>query len=62
MAVIRHHQRNGFATRPWLAKLVERKPTRVAAVALANRIARMAWVVMARGERYRDPLKLAASV
>ena len=33
MAVIRHHQRNGFATRPWLAKLVERKPTRVAAVA-----------------------------
>lgn len=61
MAVIRHHQRNGFKTRPWLAELVERKPTRVAAVALANKIARMAWVVMARGERYRDPLELTAS-
>jgi transposase len=59
MAVIRHHQRNGFAKRPWLADLVERKPTKVAAVALANRIARMAWVIMARGERYRDPLQLA---
>ena len=59
MAVIRHHQKNGFKTRPWLAKLVDRKPTRVAAVALANKIARIAWVVMARGERYRDPLQLA---
>jgi transposase len=61
MAVIHYHQRNGFAKRPWLARLVERKPIKVAAVALANRIARMAWVVMARGERYRDPLQLAAS-
>jgi hypothetical protein len=32
----------------------------VAAVALANRIARMAWVVMARDERYRDPVYLPA--
>lgn len=60
MAVIKYHQRAGFETRPWLAKLIERKPTKVAAVALANRIARMAWVVMARGERYRDPMQLAA--
>jgi len=60
MAVIKYHQHAGFKTRPWLAKLIERKPTKVAAVALANRIARMAWVVMARGERYRDPMQVTA--
>jgi transposase len=37
-----------------------RKPTKVAAIALANKIARMAWAMMARGERYREPVALAA--
>jgi hypothetical protein len=35
-------------------------PTKVAAIALANKIARMAWAMMARGERYRQPVALAA--
>jgi transposase len=42
MAVIKYHQPAGSKTRPWLARLIERKPTTVAAVALANPIARMA--------------------
>jgi transposase len=55
MAVIRHGRKTGFAARPWLADLVEHKPAKVAAVALANRIARTAWVLLARGGTYRPP-------
>jgi len=55
MAVLRQGMRTGFSRRPWLARLVAHRPIKLAAVALANRIARIAWVVMARGERYRAP-------
>ena len=35
-------------------------PTKVAAIALANKIARMVWAMMARNESYREPVALAA--
>jgi transposase len=53
MSVIRHARRKDPAKMPWLAGLMERRPLRVAAVWLANKIARMAWVVLMRGETYR---------
>lgn len=37
---------------PWLAELLRRKPPKLAAVALANKTARIAWKLMTSGERY----------
>jgi transposase len=50
-AVIQHAQRGG-RTSPWLAELLKRKPPKLAAVALANKIARIAWKLMLTGESY----------
>ena len=40
---------------PWLLAMLARKPKKLVAVALANKAARIAWVIMARGESYRAP-------
>ena len=60
LAVIRYAKINGTGHRPWLTALLARRPTKVAAIALANKIARMAWAIMARDETYREPVALAA--
>ena len=55
LAVIRYAKIHGTDHRPWLTRLLARRPTKVAAIALANKLARMAWAMMARNERYRNP-------
>jgi transposase len=46
---------------PWLTALLARRPFKVVAVALANKMARIAWALLARGGTYRRP-QLAAAV
>jgi transposase len=60
LAVIRYAKIHGTKHRPWLAALLARRPTKLAAIALANKIARIAWAMMIRRERYKEPVALAA--
>ena len=53
-AVIRF-ARPGHAS-PWLLNLLARKPKKLAAIALANKMARTLWAMMVSGEVYRRPL------
>jgi transposase len=50
-AVIQHVRRGGRAS-PWLTALLKRKSPKLAAVALANKMARIAWKLMVTGENY----------
>jgi transposase len=57
-AVIRYAKIHGTKHRPWLTALLARRPTKVAAIALANKLARIAWAMMTTGERYNYPASL----
>src|ERR1700688_2415104 len=46
---------------PWLTQLLARKPFKVVAVALANKMARIAWALLARGGTYQAPVLVAAA-
>jgi transposase len=59
MACIRHAKNRPANSSPWLVELLKRKPPKLAAVALANKTARIAWKLMTSGERY-DPNRGAA--
>ena len=58
-SVIQHALRSGKAS-PWLAALLKRKSPKLAAVALANKTARIAWKMMVTGEAYSAKSAVAA--
>jgi len=60
MAVIQHIERSKIEPPLWLEQLLARKPKKLAAVALANKTARIAWKLMVSGERY-DPRRAASA-
>jgi transposase len=52
-AIVRYTRRKATAVSAWANRLLERKPARLVTVAVANKMARIAWAVMAREENYR---------
>jgi transposase len=46
---------------PWVIELLGRRPAKVVAVALANKMARIAWAVLAKGETYRAPTRSSSA-
>jgi transposase len=56
MAVVRWAARRGAPAGSWLARMLERKPRMVVAVALAAKMARSAWAMLVKQEDYRNPV------
>ena len=59
-AVLQQKTKQSPGLKAWLEKLTARTHYNVASVALANKLARMAWAVLATGEAYRAPFVAAA--
>jgi transposase len=55
LSVIRRAKETGSTKRAWLVALMARRSTKIAAIALANNIARTAWAMMAHGTCYQEP-------
>ena len=59
-AVLQQRLKQSSGLSAWLAQLTTRVHSNVAAVALANKLARMAWAVLAKNEPYRPPIVVGA--
>ena len=59
MTVVRWALRRGAPPGSWLARMLARKPRMLVAVALANRMARIAWALMTKKEVYKEPAPAA---
>tara|TARA_R110002110_G_scaffold375303_1_gene585034 strand:+ start:2765 stop:3799 length:1035 start_codon:yes stop_codon:yes gene_type:complete len=57
MSMIIRAKQLGFTRHPWLSRLLERKPMMVVAIAMANKMGRMIWALMVKGEKF-NPAKL----
>jgi transposase len=55
-AVVRQAARRGPAEGSWLARMLARKPRMLVTVALANKMARVVWALLAKGEVYKAPV------
>jgi transposase len=53
-AVLQHAKQDRPGSAAWATSLLQRRPFKLVAVALANKTARIAWAVLARGETYRS--------
>lgn len=59
-AVVCQAVRRGAPQGSWLARMLIRKPWMLVIVALANKMARIAWALLANGEVYKAPVAMAA--
>ena len=60
MAVVRFAKPGSKSASAWLLQLLERKPRKLCAVALANKMARIIWAMLTSGEAYRRSAPIAA--
>ena len=60
-SVVQQATRRGAPAGSWLAQMLQRKPRMLVVVALANKIARTVWALLAKGETYRSPAVAASS-
>ena len=60
MAVVRWAAKHGAPEGSWLARMLQRKPRMVVAVALANKNARIIWALLTQGGVYKSPAVAAA--
>ena len=61
-ALIQQVRRGRSKPSPWLAELLKRKSPKLAAVALANKTARIAWKLMVSGERYQPARTISTAL
>lgn len=55
MSIVHWRGREGGRPGSWLSRMLARKPRKLVAIALANKMARMIWAVLVRNENYKDP-------
>ena len=59
--LIRYRRKNVPGGLEWLTKMLATKPVRLVSVALANKMARIAWAILCRGEFYREAVAMPAA-
>jgi|TARA_R100000365_G_C2698998_1_gene38175 hypothetical protein len=59
-SVVRHACHRGAPAGSWLERMLMRKPRMLVSVALANKMARTVWALLAKKEDYRAPAAVAA--